>query len=379
VEPLNKLNWAADSLEAQEVLEGAIPISMATKAPYTLKILKYIAEREKLLEIDTFISPTQVSKGFKKWKEETSTLPSGCHLGLRRIPAFATNMKELEKMQSSIQQIQADVINLPVSCGFSPKRWKTILNAMLEKISGKPLLHKLQVFKVLGDRQDGFRKGRSTIRTLLQNEIIHNYNKRHRINNFVGMTDISGCFDRIIPSVISMLNVKNGCPMEAVKMHADTLSQARYFLKTKNGISDTYYSHSDATPVYGNGQGAGDSPSQWSQESAMLIDLYEREAPKAKMMDSSRQQTVNVPITAFADNTNLLGNDIQHDKQSATLVAEAKHAFELWNKLLHASGHFMELGKCVCYLSIWKFQQDGYAFTTPPDELRINIEVTDIA
>jgi hypothetical protein len=84
------------------------------------------------------------------------------------------------------------------------------------------------------------------------------------------MTDISGCFDRIIPSIILMLNVKNGCPMEAVKMHANTLSQAKYFLKTKNGISDTYYSHSDATPVYGNGQGRGDSPSQWSQESAML-------------------------------------------------------------------------------------------------------------
>jgi hypothetical protein len=93
-------------------------------------------------------------------------------------------MKELEKMRNSIQQIQADVINLPVSCGFSPKRWKMIVNAMLEKISGKPLLHKLRVihileadynlsliiifgrrlmancenFKVLGDHQDGFRR-----------------------------------------------------------------------------------------------------------------------------------------------------------------------------------------------------------------------------
>jgi hypothetical protein len=157
---------------------------------------------------------------------------------------------------------------------------------MLEKVAGKPLLHKLRVihileadynlalkiifgrrimancenYNVLGNRQDGFRKGRSTIRTLLQNEIFHDYNKRHRINNFVGMTDISGCFDRIIPSIVSMLNVKNGCPPEAVKMHADTLSKARYYLKTKNGISDTFYSHSDKTPVYGNGQGAGDSP-----------------------------------------------------------------------------------------------------------------------
>jgi hypothetical protein len=112
-----------------------------------------------------------------------------------------------------------------------------------------------------------FRKGRSTTRTLLYNEIINDYNKRLRIDNYVGMTDISGCFDRILPSIISLLNRKNGCPKEAVKMHVNTLENARYHLKTQHGVSEEFYSHS-TTPVYGNGQGAGDSPSQWSQESA---------------------------------------------------------------------------------------------------------------
>jgi hypothetical protein len=53
-------------------------------------------------------------------------ISSGC------IPDFATNTKELEKMQSDIQQIQADIINLPVSWGFSPNRWQTIVDAMLK-------------------------------------------------------------------------------------------------------------------------------------------------------------------------------------------------------------------------------------------------------
>jgi hypothetical protein len=105
---------------------------------------------------------------------------------------------------------------------------------MLEKIPGKPYLHKLRVIHILeadynlalkqifgrrllqncaqhgalGDIQDGFRKGRSTIRTLLHNEIVNDYNKRLRINNFMGMTDISVCFDRIVVPVISLLNIK---------------------------------------------------------------------------------------------------------------------------------------------------------------------------
>jgi hypothetical protein len=145
-------------------------------------------------------------------------------------------------------------------------------------------------------------------------------------------------------------------------------------LKTKNGISKTFYAHSEETPVYGIGQGTRDSPSQWSQESALLLDLSEREAPTSKMTTTNRQAIVNVPITAFADDTNLLGNDNQCNKSISALVAEAKQAFKLWNKLLHATGHFMELGKCACYLSIWNFQDDGYAFTIP----QINIKVTDI-
>jgi hypothetical protein len=149
VEPLNKINWAANSVEAKEVLNGSIPMSMLENDAYTLKILKYIADREKLPEIDTYMTPTQVSEGFKKWREETSTSPSGCHLGLKRIPAFATSHKDTEKTRTDIQTIQAVIINIPVAQGFSPKRWRTIVNAMLEKISGKPLLHKLRVIHIL--------------------------------------------------------------------------------------------------------------------------------------------------------------------------------------------------------------------------------------
>jgi hypothetical protein len=34
---------------------------------------------------------------------------------------------------------------------------------------------------------------------LLHNELINDYNKWLRLDNYVGMTDISGCFDQILP------------------------------------------------------------------------------------------------------------------------------------------------------------------------------------
>jgi hypothetical protein len=38
----------------------------------------------------------------------------------------------------------------------------------------------------------------------------------------------------------------------------------------------------------------------------------------------------------------------------------------------------MELGKCACYFSIWDFQEDGYAYTVPPEELDVEIQVQDV-
>jgi hypothetical protein len=275
---------------------------------------------------------------------------------------------------------------------------------MLEKIPGKPLLHKLRIihileadynlalkqifgkrllqncekFGTLGDVQDEFRKGGSTIRTLLHNKITNDYNKRLRINNYIGMTDISGCFDRIVAPVISILNLKNGCPPAAVDMHATTLQNAKYHLKTKMGVSDDFYSHSKTTPVYGNGQGAGDSPSQWCQQSAMLFDLYIQCFKGMTMSDCWGEPLVNLPIAAFADDTNLLGNDDYRDLSTQDLIQQAKDGFTVWNELLNAKGHFMELEKCACYLSIWAFQEDSYAYTLSPNEHNERIIIRDI-
>jgi hypothetical protein len=218
-------------------------------------------------------------------------------------------------------------------------------------------------YSTLGDIQDGFRKGRSTIKTLLHNELINDYNKRLRRNNFIGITDISRCFDRIVAPITSLINRKNGCPQEAVDMHATTLEHAKYHLKTKYGTSTSYYSHSNATPIHGNGQGAGDSPSQWCQQSAILFDLYAEMNKGAKMTMSTGETQAVLPLAAFADDTNLLGNDDDNRWSVDQLISEAQTAFTTWNELLHATGHFMELEKCACYLSVWDFQEDGYAFT----------------
>jgi hypothetical protein len=84
-----------------------------------------------------------------------------------------------------------------------------------------------------------------------------------------------------------------------------------------------------------------------------------------------------IPLDAFADDTNLLGNDDNNNKTINNLIKEAQMAFTTWNELLHAMGHFMEMEKCACYLSVWGFQEDGYAFTMEPDTLNRKLLIVD--
>jgi hypothetical protein len=101
-------------------INGSVPLNFITDNPRVENILRYIADRENLPEIDTHITAEQVAKGIRRWRETTSTSPSGCHLRLRRITTYPSNDVILEEACDDILQAQADIINIPIQNGFSP-------------------------------------------------------------------------------------------------------------------------------------------------------------------------------------------------------------------------------------------------------------------
>ena len=48
-----------------------------------------------------------------------------------------------------------------------------------------------------------------------------------------------------------------------VFIHAKTLEETKYKLKTSLGISNDFYPNCQAFPIYGTGQGSGNSPAIW--------------------------------------------------------------------------------------------------------------------
>ena len=76
--------------------------------------------------------------------------------------------------------------------------------------------------------------------------------------------DAKSCYDRIVISMAMLLCQRLGMPLPPCLMVALCLSHARYYIKTKFGISEAYYYTScDEFPTHGPGQGSRMGPVLW--------------------------------------------------------------------------------------------------------------------
>jgi len=111
------------------------------------------------------------------------------------------------------------------------------------------------------------------------------------------------CYDRIIIALASLINRKYGQHRNIVAVHAKTLEDARYKLRTAKGISELEYSHCPAFPLHGSGQGAGNSPCIWLLISLTLFDLHEQHAHRALFSSPDGTQQVPLTMVGFVDDS----------------------------------------------------------------------------
>ena len=160
--------------------------------------------------------------------------------------------------------------------------------------------------------------------------------------------DASDCFDRMLPSLVSVTNRSYRLPHELARLHGATLQATGYYLRTPRGVSDTYYSHCSDFPIYGTGQGSGNSPVLWLLLSASLFDIHTTQAYGATLHDPSGTTTVSLSITGFVDNTNACVDDWspQSDGKLEDTLLKTQHDTQLWNDLLFTSGGKLVISKC---------------------------------
>ncbi|OEU17034.1 hypothetical protein FRACYDRAFT_239635 [Fragilariopsis cylindrus CCMP1102] len=394
-EVINKIGFGADTKRAEQLLDGTDDPTDITDDEWSRFLLTSMKRNSNELEIE--ITAEKMMNKYTRWKERTSTSPSGRHLGHYHA-LFRPLKAEKDKERDRLEGIRIDIIELHAGMLQTAydnehvyKRWEYILTCMLAKESGIPRIHRLRVihlyecdlnllfsifFRELDQHCEdnylinkgvyGCRPNRRAIDPVFvdvtQNEMaMVTRTPLVKFNN-----DATACFDRILVHLLSLCIRSYGMPKKLTKILGELLRVARYAIKTGIGISKETYQHSDESPAFGSGQGSGASAQGWTKLVSKLFDLHDKYGHGCKYADPWRLYNAIIGMLGFVDDNNITNNGEPWETVT-DIIIRTQHDAQLWNDLLRATGGALNLDKCFAQVLAFQFGLNGAPVIAPAD------------
>ena len=335
----------------------------------------------------------------KAWSEKTSTSPlTGIHLGHAKAYIAQTTLtpksdehEEFQTKRSSIIQGHLILLNYALKFGYSYQRWQSIVNAMLEKDPGTPKIHRLRVIhlyewdfnlllcvkwrallhhvcdnRLINKACYGTMPGHSSLDPVFIKEMEYEMARLTRRPLIHFDNDAASCYDRIPCFLANLASRKYGMAKQVCIVQARTLEQAKYYLKTKFGISEEYAQHTQQCPWFGTGQGSGNSPFYWLLISSTLYDVYcSKTTGGATYNSPDKTLTVKLHLLGFVDDvsnrTNLNPNVDSQELNNIldALIEQASRDSQLWHDILTGANQELELNKCKYHFVHFDFKPNG--------------------
>ena len=392
------MNFDASCQRAEQILTGTLDTTaLDSMTTALLDSFTY------LLDGEVAVEPTLDEAAFlgkiRVWKERTSTSPlTGIHLGHAKAYIADTNLLKHSPEWETFQKDRAKILrghlvllNYALQFGHSFPRWKSIVNAMLEKDPGNPRIHRLRVIHLyewdfnlilcvkwrqllhhvvdnglLNPACYGTTPGHSSLDPVFIQELEYEVARLTRRPMIHFDNDATSCYDRIPCFLANLASRKYGMHKKVCIVQARTLEAARYYLKTKLGISDEYAEHTRECPWFGTGQGSGNSPFYWLLISSTLYDLYcAKTTGGATYSSPDKSVTVRIHLLGFVDDvknrTNLwtAANSALLATTLDQLIAQATKDSQLWHDILTTANQELELTKCKYHFIHFEFDENG--------------------
>ena len=336
------------------------------------------------IEINEEISIKNIIQGFKIWKETTSTSPSERILPLYKvwIKAEATEKQISEEQFFGMVQ---KVIWLAIETGKPPTRWLTVhnmyipkdegsyklgrlrplhkleadLNLVRREMSAKRLISSVEDQQYLSDENYGGRNNRSAIDVVLKKVFTITTYHLTRTNAAITDCDAKACYDRILPHLMALVNMKAGMPKKVAILFMNILQEMKYHISTGFGISKEANTNSNENPIYGIGQGATDGPAQWTMMSDILQKIHNKRAIGTTITNPTKSITESRSLDMFVDDASMLHTSDNKRATKNELRNIVAHDITSWNGSLHSSGGKLCGEKTLCYIIQWCFTNEG--------------------
>jgi hypothetical protein len=394
-EVIRKIGFGADTDRAEQLLEGTDDPTDITDDEWSRYLLTSMKRHSKELKIE--ITAAKMMEKYRRWKERTSTSPSGRHLGhfhalFRPLKAKDDEDRDrLEGKRTDLIEMHATMLQTAYDNEHVYKRWEYILTCMLGKDTGIPRIHRLRVihlyecdlnlkfsiyFRELDQHCEdnylinkgvyGCRPNRRAIDPVFvdvtQTEMAMVTRKPLvKFNN-----DATACFDRILVHLLNLCLRSYGMPKKLAKILGELLKVARYAIKTGIGISEETYRHSDESPAFGSGQGSGASAQGWGKLVSVLFDIHDMYGHGSKYADPWRLYSAIIGMLGFVDDNNIT-NTGEEGESVNDIIIRTQHDAQLWNDLLRATGGALNLDKCFAQVIDFQFGLNGAPVIAPAD------------
>ncbi len=286
-----------------------------------------------------------------------------------------------EDMRLKLLGYQVAMINYCIRHSYSLERWRKVVNVMILKEPGNVTIHRLQVLHLyeadysallaikwralmhhavdndlIHSEQYGGVPGKDSITPAYMEEIQWEITRATRRPIVKTDFDATSCYDRIIPSLASLVGRAHGQHHLLCQLHADMLRRCQYLLKTDLGVTETGYSHTKTTPIYGTGQGSPNSPTIWCLLSSRLFQAHEQQAQGAVFETPDQSIEVSFSMIGLVDNTYGTINRSEDFHQNLRFAEEDA---QLWCSLLAATGGALEAPKCKYHAIHFEFSKSG--------------------
>ncbi|OEU11291.1 hypothetical protein FRACYDRAFT_246405 [Fragilariopsis cylindrus CCMP1102] len=229
--------------------------------------------------------------------------------------------------------------------------------------------------KSLHQGQYGGLPGRDCTSLTYLEELRFDYSLMTRFSFANFDNDATACYDRILCCIASLAGRKYGIHKDVIFVHAKTLEEAEFKLKTSTKISDTSYRHCIKFPIHGTGQGSTNSPMIWCFISSVLFQCHNQRAHGMLFESPSKDMIVRFNMVGFVDDSTCITGGNKNDTLQ-DLIRKMKEDAQLWHDLLWCSGGKLELPKCGYHVIHFEYENSGIPtmIVSPGDSILLQNE-----
>ena len=364
------INKLADESFQQKLLRGPFP-SQLSLTPAANQILQSFSSPDPIPTIPLLPTWTQFTDFIVKANETTSASPSTRHYG---------HYKALLMSAPIILRGIFDLLCLALKNGIVLERWQKTVTTVIPKDGVTPKIHRLRPIHIIEvelqfiskniwskklmssaeshmqitDAQFGGRRNRQAQSSVINTVLTFDYHRQLRKAFSHNNDDLRANFDRELAHYSAAETRKNGLPYEAGQFLIKTTQSQKFFIKTKAGISDSFYQFSPSNKIWGLGQGISWAGVCW-QFTATTIDKCMQQSSYTSIF-SNPDNSISIEqfLKFFIDDTTKMCNaPKQLSLIQATTANMQQHA-----DLVHATGGALALDKCNFYLICYTFDKD---------------------